>query len=741
MPDEDVTLYAYWIAKPYYVNISLSSGTISDPNWEKLEDETYNYTFTMDSENFELPIPEKTGYTFSGWEGETLGESTTKVEIEPQTVIAAFQGTDDTLEYAATYTPNPYTIQYNGNGGKLLPGLTEGTANQQTAAYDQEVQLTYGIYTRDGYTFAGWSTKENPTETEYPASGIAKNLCTGGTVTLYAVWTVTSYDAEFYLDEGSEEAYRTVNYNFDEVIAKEAVSEKEGYRFDYWYYLGENDKKVEFFTEESGNKMPVGGIKLYAHWTKEQYTIKFMDDSEELSSYTVTFGDTFSAPANPTKEGYEFAGWDWEIPAAIPDLGDYGTEKQVNAKWDIESYTLKFVDSDGTTEICEAITQSFGSQVTSPTAPEKAGYAFAGWGENVPKIMPDYGANGAVKPFAAQWEPLKYDVTVNVEAGSINAENWTVGENEGEYLGPQYTIEDKYLLPTPTRFGYEFSGWEVVSGTVVLAEEAGNYYIPVGTTGNVELIAKWSPKTIIVRLDAGEGKFENHTGEVSVVFDEAYGTLPTPVLEGYRFLGWYQAEIDDSHRVTEETVKNDEKTVLYAHWAIDSFTISFDTNGGSEIAAVTKEYGSALQVSDPTREGYVFTGWYQTESEDGTLLNPYTITTMPAANMTLYAGWNPIVYTLELDVNNGSLESSEVITYTVENTVEEIAAKLPTPVRTGYSFSKWNGMPLEGYMPAEKVRLTAEWSVNTYDLKFFIEDSHHMTLQVNYGTLLDHTYG
>lgn len=742
MPDSDLILYAHWLANPYYVNVSVGEGKISDTNWLEIEEGIYQYTFTMNSSEFTLPAPEKTGYTFTGWTGESVNTAEKEVSITPADAIASLSAGDDTLEYVANYEARKYTIQYDGNGGNLIPGLTD----KQTAVYDQDIQLTYAIYTRDGYTFAGWSTDKDATEAKYlPSKILSENLSTGEDITLYAIWSINSYNATFYLDE-NEEVFNQVKYNYAEEITPLEADSRDGYRFDYWYYLNDNGDKVEFFTDESGNRMPLNGIELYAHWTKEQYTVKFMDGADELSSHEVTFGEEFNAPANPTKEGYQFTKWDGEIPTTIPDLGEYGTVKKVNAEWNIEQYTLKFVDTDGTTEICNPITQEYGSAITTPTVPEKSGYTFKGWNENVPTVMPDYGNNGAEKIFIAQWETEKYDVTVHVGNGTINETNWTTGSGAGEFCGPQYTIEDKYLLPKPARTGYEFTGWDVTDGTVTLTEENGNYYIPVGTTGNVELTAKWTPKTITVELNAGKGILENHTGEVSVTFDTAYGLLPTPILKGYDFLGWYDCEqteeaSDDSHKVTKETVKKDEKAVLYAHWAIDSFTIIFDTNGGSEIAAVTEEYGTELQISDPTRVGYVFAGWYQTESEDGALSDSYTITTMPAENMTLYAGWTPIVYTLELDANNGSLGEYKAITYTVEDTVESVAAKLPTPERTGYSFAKWNRIPSTEFMPANTVKLTAEWSINTYDLKFFIEGNHRMTLKVEYGTLLDNTYG
>ena len=90
---------------------------------------------------------------------------------------------------------------------------------------------------------------------------------------------------------------------------------------------------------------------------------------------------------------------------------------------------------------------------------------------------------------------------------------------------------------------------------------------------------------------------------------------------------------------------------LYADWTINEYTITFDSNEGSIVTAITQDYGTSVtKPADPMLDGYTFTGWY---TDDGTFLNEYTFGTMPGQNITLYAKWNVVLtdysYTLNFD--------------------------------------------------------------------------------------------
>ena len=121
---------------------------------------------------------------------------------------------------------------------------------------------------------------------------------------------------------------------------------------------------------------------------------------------------------------------------------------------------------------------------------------------------------------------------------------------------------------------------------------------------------------------------------MDVTYDEQLGDMPVPIRAGYFFCGWYDALVDgkcygNSDGKSTSQYDKTENCTLYAQWKINQYTITFDTAGGSEIADITQDYGTAITApANPTREGYTFIGWDKTIPE-----------TMPAENITITAQW------------------------------------------------------------------------------------------------------
>ena len=207
-----------------------------------------------------------------------------------------------------------------------------------------------------------------------------------------------------------------------------------------------------------------------------------------------------------------------------------------------------------------------------------------------------------VTELTAQWTAPTYAVTLNTNGGTINNGNVT-----------GYTYGVGATLPTDvTRTGYTFKGWydnENLTGSPVTA-------IGGAETGNKEYWAKWEINQYTVTV-----KPENGKADITITQD--YGTpitAPTLTREGYTFKGW-DKEIPETMPAENITVK--------AQWKINQYTIAFDTNGGSEIAPITQDYGTEITAPDnPTRKGYTFKGWDKEIPE-----------TMPAENITITARW------------------------------------------------------------------------------------------------------
>lgn len=191
----------------------------------------------------------------------------------------------------------------------------------------------------------------------------------------------------------------------------------------------------------------------------------------------------------------------------------------------------------------------------------------------------------------------------------------TYKDGDSEYAKqvlPSGTLATRPDAPAATP-GYTFGGWNKADGTAW-------DYASDKVTDNITLYAKWAANTYTITFDTAGGS------EIAPITQD-YGTVITapkaPTREGYTFIGW-DKEIP--------TTMPAENMTVTAQWEINQYTITFDTNGGSEITPITQDYGTAITApADPTREGYTFIGW-DTEIP----------TTMPAENITLKAKWKDI---------------------------------------------------------------------------------------------------
>lgn len=140
--------------------------------------------------------------------------------------------------------------------------------------------------------------------------------------------------------------------------------------------------------------MPDHNVVITPNVNANQYTISFdTDGGSGIMPITQDYGSAVTAPANPTKTGYTFAGWDTAIPATMPNQNI-----TIKAKWTVNQYTITF-DTDGGSEI-SPITQNYGTPVTAPANPTKTNYVFDEWDRSIPETMP--AENITIK---AKWTP------------------------------------------------------------------------------------------------------------------------------------------------------------------------------------------------------------------------------------------------------------------------------------------------------------------------------------------------
>lgn len=150
----------------------------------------------------------------------------------------------------------------------------------------------------------------------------------------------------------------------------------------------------------SNNNENASGLDFAVRiFSPKKYTITFnTDGGSAIDPITQEYETEVTAPADPTKEGYTFAGWDKAIPATMPN-----ENIEIKALWQVNQYTITF-DTDGGSAVA-AITQNYGTDITAPAAPTKTGYTFKGWDKDVPATMP--AGNVTLK---AQWQINQYQV-------------------------------------------------------------------------------------------------------------------------------------------------------------------------------------------------------------------------------------------------------------------------------------------------------------------------------------------
>ncbi len=148
-----------------------------------------------------------------------------------------------------------------------------------------------------------------------------------------------------------------------------------GYTFGGW-------NKADGTAWDYASDKVTDNITLYAKWAANTYTITFdTAGGSEIAPITQDYGTQIAAPANPTRKGYTFKGWDKEIPETMP-----AENITVKAQWEINQYTIAF-DTAGGNEIAP-ITQDYGTAITAPADPTREGYTFIGWDTEIPATMP-----------------------------------------------------------------------------------------------------------------------------------------------------------------------------------------------------------------------------------------------------------------------------------------------------------------------------------------------------------------
>ena len=294
-------------------------------------------------------------------------------------------------------------------------------------------------------------------------------------------------------------------------------------------------------------------IILEASFEVNTYTLKYIVDGEEYSSYQIGYGSPITPETAPEKEGYTFSGWQG-LPETMP-----GSDVTVTGNFTVNTYNLIYMLDGAEYKRLEV---AYGEKLTAEAAPEKDGYTFSGW-VGLPETMP------------------ASDVTVT---GSFTADTYTLtymldGE---EYKSVKVAFGEKLTAEVaPEKEGYTFSGWEGLPETMPASD--------VTVTGTFTV----NTYNLIYMLDGAEYK------RLEVAFGEKLTAEAAPEKEGHTFSGW---------EGLPETMPASDVTVT-GTFTVNTYTLIYMLDGET-YKSVQIEYGSKVNPeSAPEKEGYTFSGW------------------------------------------------------------------------------------------------------------------------------------
>lgn len=276
----------------------------------------------------------------------------------------------------------------------------------------------------------------------------------------------------------------------------------------------------------------------------------------------------------------------------------------------------------------------------------------------------------------------------------------TFNTNGGSYISGQSVESGKIIIKPndPVRQDYVFKGWY----SDINLENV--YDFSSAVTGNITLYAKWN-NTYTVKFQTNGG----NTIEDQIIENGEKVTKPNdPTRSRSIFLRWFSdGQLKEKYDFLSTVTKD---MTIYARWQVENdyqpnwgytggnntsgssgnnhvtpikYTVKFDSNGGSIVPAQTVESkNNVIQPANPTKEGYIFDGWYI----DKELTIAYDFNTATKENMTLYAKWNAIVqkkYTVKFNTNGGSVVDDQIIEK------DSLVKQPDPPTRSGYTFEGW----------------------------------------------------
>lgn len=667
--------------------------------------------------------PEYDGFEFQYWYIDGVGtEYVFSTPVESNFTLKAM------------WIPKTYIVTINAGANDAVLNINNAPV---TSGPIFTVEVTYGQTiadanvvlnnpTRDGYTFSGWY-----------ANGAVWTSDTSITsdIEVTASWNAGRYKIAFDLNgaPGTAPAAQTVGHG--DTVGRPADPSWEGHEFLGWFLKG-SDTPWDFSNTVSAS------ATLYAGWSNSSYKVSFEGNGGTFTangnwtgSYSedVQSGYRVSAEiANPTRDGYTFAGWfdedgnAWNASTVITGSVTY------YAKWDANSYELTLYANGGAYADGSDV-KVYPASETTPIGnveiPAREGYAFRGWYTK---------ADGG--------ERVEFETTSTLDKDTILYAHWTEAVYQVTYQGQDFSWTNKNVkygstVKAPTSSNYDVEGYTITGWYTTRTYDEGTEwnFAEDTVTQNTVLYAKYEAKAFTITFDANGGVGAQYTQ--SFAFGESKPlTANQFTREGWSFVGW-ATEKDSGEIVYEDQQYTsfdsaDSKDItLYAVWTQTKYTVNYIGADGSIIATKHPVYGGTVTPlkTDPVLDGAEFIGWYHDTDGDGRGDTPWQFATGKIyGDLNLYATFDVRMLNISYTAyDNGSPREDAVVSVPYNTTVTVNPAggvygegtnsathvivedcNIGDPQRAGFDFLGW-------VYDADANSFTAQWEAKQYQVYYY----------------------
>lgn len=552
--------------------------------------------FVAESENFDNPI----GF-----------EVTLKDGANQYYVKVKDKNNNEAIYKFIIKRKNLYTVTFNTNGGSEVPQIV----------CEEGQFLEAPVSLKPGYTL-NW---------DYDFTSAINS-----DVTINANWTANKYQIKIVF-EGMESITKVVFGEKPSITAPEKI----GYKFTGWEYNGNAfDATQNYLIDANITVKPV--------FEAQKYTINYITiggTNSNKTTYTVEDEIVFVPLTWEITDGdtvvHEFAGFykdsDFTEEITKIEVGSSGSI-DVYVKWNITDIpeekietTITFnapdFDCNGTTQVVVV-----GDEYTLPRL-EMNGYIFSGWKTEDGAVSVQASGIWALDSEAVTlvpiWTKRAYSITYILNNGTNNDLNVD-----------SYYITDTVELLNPTKQYSSFAGWYLDESF-----EEPITQIAEGTYGDIIVYAKWETVTVTVNYDANGGQISQESQAVTL--GGSY-SLITPVKLGYKFDGWY----DNETKIELEGVwTKEEQTTLVAKWNLETYSITYELDGGA-IEGTVDSYTvetNTFTLPTPTNGDKIFLGW---SINNGPITTKMILTKGSVGDRTYVAHWcnveadNGVVYSI-----------------------------------------------------------------------------------------------